>query len=114
MEAVRLILLFLHFIGLAALLGGIGVQLSAPARRVNELMFHGVLTQLATGVLLVGVREMDDLSVNHAKYGVKLAITVVITILVVVGRRGGRLSTSLYGSIGALSVGNVAVAVFWT
>lgn len=114
MEAVRLILVFLHFLGLAVLLGGVAVQLRAATRRVDTFMFHGILTQLVTGILLVGVREMDDLPVNHAKYGVKLGIAAVIAVPVLVGRRRAALPPSWYGAIALLSLANVAVAVFWT
>jgi hypothetical protein len=114
METVRLILLFLHFLGLSMLLGGIAVQLRAASRRVDTLMVHGVLTQLGTGILLVGVREMDDLPVNSAKYAVKLGIAAVIAVPVLVGRRRALLPLSWYAAIALLSVANVAVAVFWT
>ena len=41
------LLLVLHFIGLASLLGGLMVQLSARGGRVvNPAMLHGALTQL--------------------------------------------------------------------
>ena len=45
-------------------------------------MLHGVLTQLVTGVLLVGLAEgVDSLdrSVDRTKIGVKLVVTLVIT-----------------------------------
>ena len=55
------IVVIFHFIGLAALLGGVLVQVKetiAGKGRIITAMIHGALTQLATGLLLVGFIEM--------------------------------------------------------
>ncbi|WP_148571230.1 hypothetical protein [Nocardioides caldifontis] len=112
MELVHDILLFLHFLGLAALFGGLFTQLRATERVVNPAVLHGVLTQLVTGVLLVGVNEMDDADVDHAKVGVKLLVALVIGVLAV-ARRKQPLSGAVFGTMLALTALNVGVAVFW-
>jgi hypothetical protein len=61
MDFVREFLLVLHFVGLAALFGGWFVQMSSREKVINNAMFHGALTQVITGVLLVGIRESLDL-----------------------------------------------------
>ena len=69
-------LVVLHFIGLAALLGGWLVQMSAPTKVVNRAMLDGAFTQLATGLAMVGLAETvlaDDEDINHMKVGIKLA-----------------------------------------
>jgi hypothetical protein len=114
MELARQLLIILHFIGLASLLGGFLVQMKADPRVVNNAMVHGVLTQLVTGVLLIGIREMDDLPVDHTKVGVKLLVTLVVAVLVFVNRKRATLANGAYFAIGGLTVLNICVAVLWT
>jgi hypothetical protein len=113
-EILRLVLVFIHFLGLASLLGGLLVQMKGPHRRIVPAVVHGALTQLVSGVLLVGVLEGPlDETVNHAKIGTKLAVTLVITVLAWINRSKPAIPTSLYGALLLLSVLNVGVAVFW-
>ena len=113
MDIVRDLLLFLHFIGLAALFGGLFTQLKASPRVVNAAMWHGALTQLVTGLLLVGLLEMDDADVNHAKVGVKLVVALVIAALIFVNRKKQSLPDGLFFGLLGLTALNIAVAVFW-
>jgi hypothetical protein len=113
MDFLRDLLLFLHFIGLAALFGGLFVQTRANPRVVNAAMLHGILTQLVTGLALVGVLEAGDDAVDHVKIGVKLVVALVIGALVLVNRRKSAISGSTYGVLLGLTVLNVGVAVFW-
>lgn len=112
MDLLRDFLVFLHFIGLAALFGGLFVQLKADPRVVNNAMLHGIATQLVTGLLLVGVLEADDAEVDNAKIGVKLLVALVIGVLVWVNRRK-TLATGLFLGLLGLTALNIAVAVFW-
>jgi hypothetical protein len=118
MEFVRQLLVFLHFIGLASLLGGFLTQMSAAEKRVVTAMLHGALTQLVAGVALVGVlqalHEPGDEPVNNAKYGVKLLMLLAVLVLVWVNRAKPSISKGVYFAIGGLTVLNIAVAVFWT
>jgi hypothetical protein len=114
MEILRDILVFLHFIGLAALFGGLFVQLKSDPRVVNNAVIHGVLTQLVTGLLLVGVLEgTDDVEVNNAKIGVKLLVALVIGVLAFANRKKTSIPNGLFFGLLALTVLNIAVAVFW-
>ena len=63
------------------------MQIKSSPRVVNSAMVHGILTQLVTGVLLVGIAEADDADVDHAKIGVKLAVAVVVAVLVFANRK---------------------------
>jgi len=114
MEILRQALVFLHFIGFAALFGGLFVQIRSDPRVVNSAMLHGILTQVVTGLLIVGVLEASDDGPNNAKVGVKLAVAVVIAILVIANRKKESLHSGLYFGLLGLTVANVAVAVFWT
>ncbi len=113
MEFLRLLLVFLHFIGFAALFAGFLSQLTAAEKRIVPAMIHGALTQLVTGLALVGVDESLDKDVNYAKIGVKLAVLVVILILAWMDRAKPAVSKGVFFAIGGLTVLNVAVAVFW-
>lgn len=113
MDLVRDLLVFLHFIGLAALFGGLFTQLKASPRVVNAAMWHGALTQVVTGLLIVGVLEMDDADLNHAKIGVKLVIALVIAGLIFVNRKKQSLPDGLFFGLLGLTALNIAVAVFW-
>jgi hypothetical protein len=113
-DFLRLLLIFLHFVGLAALLGGFLAQLAASEKQVTNGMLHGALTQLVTGAALVGVDEALDESLDHAKVGVKLVILVVILVLIFANRRRPVAPPAAYWIIGGLTTVNVAIAVFWT
>jgi len=106
-------LIVLHFIGLASLLGGFLVQIKTTPRVVNNAMVHGILTQLVTGILLVGIAESGDDPVDHAKIGVKLTVAVIVAVLVFANRKRDVLSTGAWALIGGLTIANIVVAVFW-
>ncbi|MGB7982204.1 MAG: hypothetical protein WCF36_15590 [Candidatus Nanopelagicales bacterium] len=107
------VLVVLHFIGLAALLGGWLVQVSTSPRVVNRAMLDGAFTQLITGLALVGVAEAAlDAELNHVKIGIKLLILLVITALVWVNRRKTALATGAWLAIGLLTIANIVIAVF--
>jgi len=114
METLRLILLFLHLLGFAALLGGLFVQLGAGEKVVNSAMRDGVGTAFLTGLFLVGVLEAGDADVDHAKIGVKAVVGLVLLVLVMANLRKPRIPDGLYYGLLALAVLNVGVAVFWS
>lgn len=113
MDLVRDLLVFLHFIGLAAVFGGLFVQASSTPRVVNAAVIHGILTQLVTGLLLVGVLEADDAEVDNAKIGVKLLVALVIAFLAFRNRSRSAISDGVYFAMLGLTALNIAVAVFW-
>ncbi len=115
MEILKNVLLVLHFIGLASLLGGFLVQMSAfktSTARINPAILHGALTQIVTGLLLVAVAEFDDHEVNNVKVGIKLAVVLVIWVLALINRKKSAVSNAVIGVIGLLTLANVVIAVF--
>ncbi|HTW18131.1 MAG TPA: hypothetical protein VMF51_23600 [Nocardioides sp.] len=114
MDTLRLILLFVHILGFAALIGGLLAQAKEPVKRVNAAMRDGAGTAFVAGLALVGVLEAGDGDVNHAKIAVKTVIGLVILVLVMVNLRKERIPQGLWVGLLALSVLNVAVAVFWS
>ena len=113
MELAYNLVLIVHFIGLASVVGGFLVQMRSAEKGVNPAMWHGALTQLVTGVILVGLAEMQDQDVDHAKIGVKLALTVIITVLAFIGRKKPLPQTAFWGIIGGASIVNIIIAVLW-
>ena len=113
METLRLVLLFVHILGYAALLGGLLVQVRDDTKRVNSLMRDGSGLAFLAGLLLVGVLESLG-SPDHAKIGVKFAIGLVILVLVMVNMRKPSIPKGLYFGLLALTIANIAVAVFWS
>lgn len=109
--------LFLHILGAAALVGGWLTTFRRPT--VSAWQHAGAWVQLVTGVLLVGLLEMDDSAgpVNHVKIAVKLVILIGILVAAILGRRRVRrdqpVSTGIAHAVGGLTLVNIALAVFW-
>lgn len=113
METVRLVLLVLHLLGFAALFGGLVVQLGQGEKRVNAAMRDGAGTAFVAGLLLVGVLEAGDTSVDHTKIAVKLVIGLVVLGLVMANVRKPTIPAGLFYGLLVLTVANVCVAVLW-
>lgn len=115
MDFLHSALVFLHILGAAALVGGWLATFKKPT--VGLFQFIGAWVQLITGVLLVGLAEMGDGSLNYAKITVKLVLLVVILVAAWIGRRkvkrGEAVPTGIAHSVGGLALINIALAVFW-
>jgi cytochrome bd-type quinol oxidase subunit 2 len=109
----------LHFVGLALLLGAFLVQVKDPQKTVTRWMWDGALTMLLTGVIMVGLVSAEvylpyeGYEVDHAKIGVKLAVVVVIAVLAFIGKRRPAPQVGLWAAVGLLTLANVVIAVFW-
>ncbi|WP_159603203.1 hypothetical protein [Agromyces humi] len=117
MDVLRIILLILHFVGLAMLFGGFLVQQKAIARgegTVLPIMWRGALTQIVTGILLVATIQIGDLfELNNVKLAVKLLIAIVITVLVFVYRTRKPAPSWALWTVGGLTFANIVIAVAW-
>lgn len=119
MEYVFDAVLVLHFVGLALILGSFLVQLKDPQKTVTRWMWDGALTQILTGILMVGLVEggaLGDAAKDHidqAKIGTKLVIAIVIAVLAFIGRKRRPPQVALWLTIGLLALANVVIAVFW-
>ncbi|MBI1350582.1 MAG: hypothetical protein GC156_05630 [Actinomycetales bacterium] len=118
MEFVFNLVLVLHFVGLALLLGAFLVQIRDPEKTVTRWMWDGALTQLLTGLIMVGLIEGGALGddekgdLNHVKIGIKLLVVIVIAVLAFIGKRKPAPQVGLWATIGLLTLVNVIVAVF--
>ncbi|GMA33945.1 MULTISPECIES: hypothetical protein [Demequina] len=123
MDILRYTLLVLHIIGLAAIIGPFLDQWRADTKRITQTMVWGARAQVLTGLLLVGVAEMNDYDLDHAKIAVKLVVALAIAGLAEAGGKktrvalasGGDLAPvrTLWWLVGALTVVNIVVAVVW-
>jgi hypothetical protein len=115
MHLVYELLVVLHLLGWAIVLGGSLVSLREP--RIAPGVLHGMLTALVTGVVLAGLASADgwtDHEPSSTKLAVKLVIALVATVLVVRGVRKPAVVTRAYlGAIAGLVVVNVGIAVLW-
>ncbi|ABL83105.1 MULTISPECIES: hypothetical protein [unclassified Nocardioides] len=113
MEFLRHVLLVVHMLGFAALVGGLLVQARSPEKTVNSLMRDGAGTAFVAGLLLVGVIEADGGTLDNAKIAVKGVIGLVILVLVMANLRKERIANGLWALLLILTVANICVAVFW-
>lgn len=112
MDIVRELLLVVHLVAFAALLGGLLGQLKATQKAVHQSTIWGARIAFLAGLLLVGVLEGGDADVNNAKVGVKLLIALAVVGLLEARRKKG-LTDGLFWLVTGLTVANVAVAVLW-
>ena len=75
------------------------------------------LSAVVTGLLLVGLAEMGDGQVNHAKIAVKLLLAVGVFVAALLGRRkikkGLEVPTGLAHGTGGTALIAMAVATLW-
>ncbi|MFW6731461.1 MAG: hypothetical protein ACODUE_06980 [Synechococcus sp.] len=106
------VLVFLHLVGMAVVVGGFTSQLSSAERRVTPGQWHGALLALITGLALVALQELTPGTdpLNHGRIAVKLLIGLVLLVLCLVGRRRGSW-TAGWLATGLLGLANTAIAV---
>ena len=116
MEILKNVVLALHIVGVAALLGGVLYQIGAMRQgkaRVLPSMMHGAWTMLVTGVALVGLQYPLGHEVNNAKVSVKLAVLVAIIVIALVNRKRDVVAGWVLPVIGGLTVVNILLATVW-
>lgn len=111
MTFVNTLLLFLHLLGMAGIISGWLMQAMTGHAKSTKVLLHSALTQLVTGLLLLGTLEMGGGAVDHMKFGVKLVVALAIVVLGVLNLR--RTDNRLALAAGLLAILNVAIAVFW-
>ena len=114
MEFVRHLLVFLHLLGMAMLIGTFMMQLKAGKEApVNKGWLHGAGLQLVTGLALMLLAPLTNADYNHMKLGIKLLVLVVIGVLAVLYVTKDKAPKWFGSTAGGLVVLNVGLAVFW-
>ena len=124
MSALFNILLVLHFLGLAAVIGAFLVQVRRKGGFQTFWPITGLIVQLVTGLGMMGIIDAtSDGGANHAKLGVKLVIAAVALVLAFVARARqkradagtakAKAALPFFRSAGALAIVNGLIAVLW-
>jgi hypothetical protein len=107
------VLVYLHLLGMAVLVGGFTAQLTSGQRRISPGQWHGALLSLISGLALVAWSELaSPVPPNHARVAVKLVLALAITVLAWCGRRRQSWPQG-WLTLGILALVTTAVAVFW-
>ncbi|WP_430869080.1 hypothetical protein [Demequina aurantiaca] len=113
METLTNILVILHLIGMAAILGPFLGQLTAKSKSITMTMVWGARAQLVTGLALVGTAYASDNEPDHVKIAIKLLIALAIVgICEATHKKSGSVKTP-WMLVGVLTIVNVIVAVAW-
>ena len=115
MEILRNLVVYLHLIGFALLLGGSVAQYLSGKLRINLAMLGGALIQVLTGLILAapwGLEPGEKL--NYAKLGVKLVVALMILAMTYFSRKREKVNRGHFMAIIGLVLANAAIAVFWT
>ncbi|MHA7221120.1 hypothetical protein ACX80S_02115 [Arthrobacter sp. RHLT1-20] len=121
MQLVYNIVVFLHIVG-AAMIVGIWIgQMKKPT--VHPRQFDGAMLQLLTGIALMGLIPVLGQTIprfadpDYVKLGVKFAVALAVGVLAFLGRRkykkGEDVGKGLAHSVGGLALLNVAIATLW-
>ncbi|MEC5179965.1 hypothetical protein [Arthrobacter sp. CG_A4] len=121
MQLVYNIVVFLHIVG-AAMIVGIWIgQMKKPT--VHPRQFDGAMLQLLTGIALMGLIPVLGQTIprfadpDYVKLGVKFAVALAVGVLAFLGRRkykkGADTGKGLAHGVGGLALLNVAIATLW-
>jgi hypothetical protein len=113
---VREVLLLVHLIGFAFLLGGWASQAFTRRYQVTALTRSGLGVMIGSGLILA-IPFPAGTHLDYVKLGVKLVIAVAIGAVfgvIITRARTRRPSTALFWSVGALAVINAGIALVWT
>ncbi len=123
MQVLQTIVLAIHLLGMATVVGTFIVQMRAKTGFRTGLLLGGAITQVVSGPALIGIHDAIVSQTGGAvgdglgtKYLVHLIIGVVVLaaaiVALVVQRRGGRVQPWFH-TAGGLGLVNVLVAVIW-
>ncbi|MGW1814628.1 hypothetical protein ACWCQM_13860 [Streptomyces sp. NPDC002125] len=111
MEILRYVFLVFHLFGFAALLGGVFHQLRGKDPVTGGYMVSSAVVQLVTGAGLIWTRISQDLPVDNAKMGVKLALDVLVAVTALVGMRNER--PWAFFAVASSTAAAAVVAIVW-
>jgi uncharacterized membrane protein HdeD (DUF308 family) len=114
MHLAQQLVVLVHLVGFAALLGGILVQVRAPEPEVNATMLWGGWTELASGALLVVLALVAGDPVDWGLVGVKTAVTLFLVLLLARNRRFLSVPRGLWLLMGLLTLLEAALSVLWS
>ena len=115
MIVITSILVFLHVLGAAAIVGGWFATFKKPT--ILPIQLWGAIAQLVTGLALVGILGATHEPVNYIKITVKLVIAIAVLVAAIIGYRKAvarqEVPTGLAHAVGGMALINIAVATLW-
>jgi hypothetical protein len=113
-EALHLVLRYVHLVGFALLLGGSVAQYLSGRLRINPAMLWGSVIQVVTGLALAApLRGGGDAEPSKVKLAVKLVIAIAIFTMTFFSRKREAVNRGHFIGIIVLTLGNAAIATFW-
>lgn len=114
MDALQTVLLILHFLGLAAILGGSLEQWRGGGKLTTPITLWGARAQLLTGLALAGIvsASNEEDAPSPAKLAVKLVIALAVVAVAEMNAKKPTVANSAR-LIVALTAVNIIVAVAW-
>jgi len=112
-EALLLILRYVHLVGFALLFGGAVAQYLSGQLRINPAMLWGAVVQLASGIALSAPLRGDDPEPPVAKLVVKLVLGVALFAMVFFSRRRPEVNRGHFLATMGLALVTAAVGTFW-
>jgi hypothetical protein len=110
------LILALHFVGVAMVLGGFFAQMGSKPPLVTHWVRDGAFLQIITGAALVGIAPNLEggEAFDNAAVGTKFLIAVIIAVLALFGMRQDPEKQRPYWlACGVLALAEILVAVFW-
>ena len=115
METIFYIALAIHIIAILGILGLLLSQVAKSPRKLNPGVIHAGLTALVAGIVMVGLytEAKPDEVLNHMKVGVKTLVLTAILFLGYKNVKKAELKSAIWGSMLALTVVNIIIAIGW-
>ena len=115
MNIVYNVMVFLHIIGAAMIVGIWIANMKKPT--VHPRQFDGAALQLLTGIVMMGLIPALDMDANYVKLGIKFAVALAVGVLAFIGRRKYKkdepVSAGLAHAVGGLALLNIGIATLW-
>jgi hypothetical protein len=113
-KILREVLLYLHLIGFALLLGGSIAQYLSGKLRINVAMLTGAFAQVVTGLILAMPLGRDKAhEPEPAALVVKLVVALAVLAMTFFSRKRESVNRGHFLAIVGLVLANAAVGVFW-
>jgi hypothetical protein len=112
-EALHLILRYIHLLGFALLFGGAVAQYLTGTLRINQAMLWGAVIQLASGLALAAPIQPEGEEPPVGKLIVKLVLGILIFVMVFFSRRRTEVNRGHFLATLGLTLVTAAVGTFW-
>jgi hypothetical protein len=115
MKTIFYIALAIHIIAVLGILGLLLSQITKSPRKLSAGITHAGLTALVAGIVMVGLysEAKPDEVLDHMKVGVKTLVLAAILFLGYKNVKKAEVKNLVWGSMLALTVINIVIAVGW-